>query len=293
MSDTLQSKKKRWHFSVEKDFVCNSRLSPMARMLYLVLMSYASPSSPVPFPGMRTLSTILQCSDDTIRKYRVELERDNWLEVEARRDGHNKFLSNAYVLLDGPEDAGAMPKKPDTAIFGHGENPSPLKPDTKSCTSTGEEVPIKSEAKTNQQHQYRASGDGGAGGESTPTAIIGPRSSAESFIQEYKTWGKAARISTSVVPDERKALQEFFTDNPEVSHRELFALMLCAWHMPRDRKMQDSEFNPYWTCNQRSKKIASFVKHLPKIQEETGWNPRMIEKQYQLAEQKFLQKAAA
>lgn len=262
-------------------------------MLYLVLMSYASPTSPVPFPGMRTLSTILQCSDDTIRKYRVELEDANWLAVEQRRDGHSKFLSNAYILLDGPEDAGAMPKKPDTAFVGIGEKRSPLKPDTKSCTITGEEQP-NHEVKKNQQQQYRASGDGAGAVESTPSATQGPRSSAEHFIQNYKSWGKAARInSTTVVPDERKALQEFFTDNPEISDRELFAIMLCAWRMPSDRKLEDTEYNPFWHCNHRSKKIASFIKNLSKIQEETAWEAKLTEKQYQLAEQKFLQAKAA
>lgn len=293
MSDTLQSKKKRWHFSVEKDFVCNSRLSPMARMLYLVLMSYASPSSPVPFPGMRTLSTILQCSDDTIRKYRVELENEQWLEVEQRRDGHQKFLSNAYVLLDGPDDAGAMPKKPDTAFSGIGENRRPLKPDTKRGTSTGEEQPTKREAENQEQQQYRASGDGAPAAESTPSATHGPRSSAESFIKNFKQWGRAASITATVIPDERKALQEFFTDNPEISDRELFALMLCTWMVPVKQTVGETDYNPFWHCNHKGKRIASFLEFLPKLQEETNWKPRMVEKQYQLAQQKFLQQAAA
>src|SRR4051812_31888133 len=61
--DTIQSKKKKWHFSVEKDFLLDTRLKPMARMLYIVLMSYASPNSPVPFPGMALLAKILDCTE--------------------------------------------------------------------------------------------------------------------------------------------------------------------------------------------------------------------------------------
>jgi hypothetical protein len=291
-SDTLQSRKKRWHFSVEKDFVCDSRLSPMARMLYLVLTSYASPTSPVPFPGMRTLSTILQCTEDTIRKYRVELERNNWLEVERRRDGLNKWLNNAYILLDGPDDPGAMPKKPDMAFSGHGKNPSRVKPGVKSTQVLKEET---SEAKSNQQEQYRASGDGAAGGgDSTPSAISGPRSSAEKFIQEYKTWGRAARISATVVPAERTALQEFFADN-EITPAELTAIMLAAWLMDSTAITPGTEnHQAYWHCRVKSRRIKTFIQFLPNIQDELEWKGQpQAEKIMRIAQQRFLQQKAA
>lgn len=158
--------------------------------------------------------------------------------------------------------------------------------------------------KRSSSNKVRASGDGAAADDPTPTAshagaaapeppTSGPRTSAEQFIQNYKSWGKAARITATVVPDERKALQEFFTDNPEVTDRELFALMLCAWHMPSDRKAEDSDYNPFWHCNHKSRKIASFLEYVTKIQEETRWSAKLTEKQYRLAEQNFLQQKAA
>jgi hypothetical protein len=147
--------------------------------------------------------------------------------------------------------------------------------------------------KSSISNKVRASGDGDADAYLTPSAVSGPRSSAEKFIQEYKTWGKAARKTATVVPAERAALQEFFTNNPEVTPRELTALMLCAWLVPADRKVEGTDFNPFWHCNHKSKRISSFLEWLPKIQEETGWNERMTSRQYQSAAERFLQQKAA
>jgi hypothetical protein len=289
-SDTLQSRKKSWHFSIEKDFVCDESLSPMARMLYIILMSFASPTSPVPFPGMRLLGRLLHCTEDTVRKYRKELEQHAWIDVEHRRDGHNKFSRNAYILLDGPEP-GAMPKKPGMENFSVGEIGSRKNTGIKSLPVGEEET---REAKSHKQQQYRASGDGGdADDVPTPSAVKGPRSSAETFIKNFKEWGKEARITATVIPAERTALQEFFTDNPETSARELFALMLCAWIVPVDLKVEGTDYNPFWHCNQKSRRIASFLEFLPKIQEETHWTAKMTDKQYRLAQERFLQQKAA
>jgi hypothetical protein len=294
-SDTLQSRKKSWHFSIEKDFVCDESLSPMARMLYIILMSFASPTSPVPFPGMRLLGRLLHCTEDTVRKYRKELEQHAWIDVEHRRDGHNKFSRNAYILLDGPEP-GAVPKKPGMENFSVGEIGSRKNTGIKSLPVGEEET---REAKSHKQQQYRASGDGGdADDVPTPSAVKGPRSSAETFIKNFKEWGKEARITATVIPAERTALQEFFTDNPEVTPygSELFALMLCAWIVPVDLKVEGTDYNPFWHCNQKSKRMPDLpgVPASDHRKRPTGL-ARMIAKQYRLPQERcsLQQKAAA
>jgi hypothetical protein len=151
----------------------------------------------------------------------------------------------------------------------------------------------KKEKRSSSSNKVRAFGDGAATADPTPSAISGPRSSAEAFIQEYKAWGKAARISATVVPGERTALQEFFTNNPEVSTRELVALMLCAWMMPVNGKVEGTDYNPFWHCNEKSRKIGSFMKYVTNIQEETHWSANLVEKQYRLAAQQFIQQKAA
>jgi hypothetical protein len=263
-------------------------------MLYLVLMSYASPTSPVPFPGMRTLSAILQSTEDTIRKYRQELELAKWLVVERRRDGQHKWLNNAYILLDGPEDAEAMPKKPDMAFSGHGEKPTRPKPGIKSTQVLKEET---KEEKSNQQEQYRASGDGAAAAQSTPSAnFAGPRSKAEKVIQDFRSWGKAAKLTATVVPDERNALQEFFTDNPDTTPVELTAIMLAAWMMDGDEITPGTKTHEaYWHCRLKSKRIKTFLQFLPNIQDEMEWSsdPQRIEKVYRVANHRFIQQKAA
>lgn len=147
--------------------------------------------------------------------------------------------------------------------------------------------------KSSSSKKGRASGDGAAPADSTPSAVSGPRSSAEKFIQEYKSWGRAAKTIATVVPGERTALQEFFSANPEVTPHELIALMLCAWMVPAGRTVQGTEYNPFWHCNAKSKQIATFLQWLPKIQEETEWTASKIDKVYRLAQQQFLQQKAA
>jgi hypothetical protein len=299
-TDTLHSRKKKWHFSVEKDFICDRTLSPVARMLYLVLMSYASPSSPVPFPGMRTLSTILQCSEDTIRKYRQELELAKWLVVERRRDGHQKWLSNAYILLDGPDDAGAIPKKPDMAFSGDGENPTPLKPGIKRGTSTERSEPQKQpKAKTNSSSNTGPSGaDAAAAADSTPAATQAGEtpappppsadSKAETFIQEFRHWSEEAKMSSSVVPRERQAAVEFFSNNQKFTPRELIAIMLSAWIMQQS-VTPGTNHEVFWHCRVKSKRIKTFLDFLPNIQDELEWSgsEKRIERSYRLAQKQF------
>lgn len=157
--------------------------------------------------------------------------------------------------------------------------------------------------KSSSSNKVRAFGDGAADADSTPSAIhsgvspeppsAGPRGKAEQFIQEYRSWGKAAGFTPTVVTGERTALQEFFAANPEVTTRELIALMLCAWMVPKGTRLNDTDYNPFWNCNEKSRRIGSFVKHLPNIQEETHWTPKLIDKQYRLAAEHFVQQKAA
>lgn len=161
------------------------------------------------------------------------------------------------------------------------------------------------EKRSSSSNKVRAFGDGVAVADPTPSATQsgvspeppvseqGPRSKAEQFIQAFKQWGKTAKIVRTVVPDEREALIRFFTDNPEVSQEELTALMLCAWMVPHDLKADGGDFNPFWHCQFKSRKISSFIKYVVNIQEETNWKVSMIDKQYRLATQRFLQQKAA
>jgi hypothetical protein len=149
---------------------------------------------------------------------------------------------------------------------------------------------------SNSNKAVRAFGGGAAAADPTPSATLsGPRNQAEKFIQAYKQWGKAAKIVHTVVPKEREALVSFFTDNPEVSQEELTAMMLCAWMVPRDLKTEESDFNPFWFCQYKSQRIETFIENVIKIGEETNWTPsaKLIDKQYRLAEQKFLHQKAA
>jgi hypothetical protein len=147
--------------------------------------------------------------------------------------------------------------------------------------------------KSSSSNKVRAFGDGAADADPTPSAIVGPRSSAEKFIQDFKQWGRAARITATVSSVERASLQEFFSLNPEITPRELTALMLCAWIMPKDQTVAGTDYNPFWHCNHKSRKVSGFIEFIHKIQEETDWAASKMDKVYRLADQQFLQQKAA
>jgi hypothetical protein len=105
MNDLIRSQRKNWHFSVEKEFVLgqNSDLSGPARFLYIILLSFVSPDSLQPFPGMQLLSNAMGSTEKTVLKYRQELESRGWLSIERTRNPKtSQFGRNIYNLLDGP-----------------------------------------------------------------------------------------------------------------------------------------------------------------------------------------------
>jgi hypothetical protein len=107
-------------------------------------------------------------------------------------------------------------------------------------------------------------------GADAPKPPLKPGSSAEEVIQAFQEWGSVAGISTSVVPRERKALIEFFEDNPKTTSRELIAMMLGAWSMP-DTTDPETGYQKFWHCINKGWRIKSFLEFLPSIQEEIGW----------------------
>jgi hypothetical protein len=147
--DTVQFRGK-WHTSIDNDMIRNVKLSFQARFLWILLKSYASPSSPVPFPGFETLAYFMssfrkdkksgeieskKMDEDTLRKYRQELIDRNFLIVERVRNGFAEFENNRYVLLDGsnphPENPG-----PEEALAGR--SPGRLNTGAKSTHSNKE-----------------------------------------------------------------------------------------------------------------------------------------------------------
>lgn len=309
-TDTVQSRKKKWHFTVEKDFILDTRLSPMARMLYMLLTSYASEDSPMPFPGMKLMARVLDCTEDTVRKYRQELERKQWLEVEHRRDGHNKFIRNAYILLDGPEEhptlyaesalgtnptqnVGAMPKKPGMEKSRTGKKPDRLKPGNKSTQSEKSvpgqqdrhEVPKASRRSTvsPSAEPFAAASAEDAPSEQSGAAAPGtPAGDADAASKQPSPASKAQfliqgykRYGTAAgiptaVTPRDRQALETFFED-NPEISSRHLLAIMIYAWTRTPQAGEDGTEPYWYCLNKSRRIGTCMKFLTEIQDELEW----------------------
>jgi hypothetical protein len=137
----------------------NVKLSFQARFLWILLKSYASPSSPVPFPGFETLAYFMssfrkdkksgdieskKMDEDTLRKYRQELIDRNFLLIERVRNGFAEFENNRYVLLDG---SGPHPENPGPEVSGPSKSPGRSNTGAKSTHINKEETQVAAPGK--------------------------------------------------------------------------------------------------------------------------------------------------
>jgi Helix-turn-helix domain len=296
--ELLRSEKKRWHFSVEKDFIVHTGLSPMARMLYMVLESYVSPNSPVPFPGMFTLARIMCCTRDTVLKYRNELEDKGWLKVESnRRKEYKRFERNAYVLLDpfGAVTTLSTRKKAvtiKTVTDKLGTKSTPR--EAKSLPSRNKTVrsPSRSDGGTNgtPTKTIRAS-RGVRGGVVAPAcALAGAKPPAppqdfderskELFIRWNECYRAVFQREAKHTQDDLHAIEHLAGEEKDA--RTVMALILMAWSMKR---LTNVQFNPHFYCNKYSGRPSDLWRtlhghdqnNLDHIRVELGWMARKSE----------------
>jgi hypothetical protein len=292
--------KKPWHFTVEADFIRHATgkdgkpLSAPAKLLYILIQSFVGPGSPVPFPRVGTICKYMDVGEDTLRRYTKELVDGNWLKIEQRTNGWNRFLSNSWVLLDGDpsvENTGTDNLGTDNR---NTDNPASDNTRTKSTQykekSPREEKNHEVEESTITNTAPVGAGDS-AGNAGSPSAVSlpSPRSKGEEFINLYREWGFKAGIKPTVIPKEREVLTCFFEENKTTTVRELFAVVLGAWLMFRGAD-KDNNFEPYWACLNKSRRIKTFLKFLPNIQDELGWKGTddAVERTYKLAEKHFV-----
>jgi hypothetical protein len=103
------SSKPDWRFQIETRFVRESSLSIEARLLYIIIKSYAGPNCVNPFPSLWALSRSMGRHRASIQKYLKELEVSGWVErIKIKESG--KFTSTRYVLNSSPSNV-AIPSK--------------------------------------------------------------------------------------------------------------------------------------------------------------------------------------
>lgn len=316
MSDTLVSKKP-WTFKIYSAFIQNTtpelrrqgkklrHLSFEAISLYNYLSSFASKTSPVPFPSMATIRFDTGWGISTIKKYRRELEQIGLLERGQRKE-RGRWSSNLYTLNDPapPSTTFSSVEKQPTEKSSTDFQPSAFETTKKyQCTERGTSAGEDRHEVPDPSSRSTAFGGPAAAAEEPPSAEDGgeapepPVSAAkraESLIQSYREWGTAAQLPVSVVPREREAVTAYFQDNPSMTARELTAIMISAWVM-EETVRQGTDHELYWHCRLKSKRLLTFIKHLPEIMDELEWTgtQKRIEKIERIAQEKFLLRKAA
>jgi len=256
-----------WNYSISKDFVCDTSLSRHARFLFVVLRSFASPTSPSPFPKVTTLCHLLDVNRDTLAKYMQELVDKGHVEKEQRLMGGNVFGSNQYYLDEFPSKNSKKPNDFPLQGFSVTENSVPgdsvpEKPATKSkpvvkSPPKEKEEPPSSIPRGEDGEVFSASQRGkGTGGEapSTPGAL--------EFCQWWGEKGKAVfGMPEPNCTSERnqKAVEALLTNGASV--RLLQAVAIGAWTLYQRKGEDEVKDNACWNCIKFSGNIQSFTKY--------------------------------
>ena len=117
---------------------------------------------------------------------------------------------------------------------------------------------------------------------------------AAAFVSQWKKWYKIAHGKTaSIIPREIELVEEYFDLNEGRTPLQLIMLAVGAWMVkPADLSLLASGVDPYWHCHHKSKKIASFINHIPEIEEQimpSGWDATdsQVETIMNLAKKRF------
>lgn len=90
--------KGEWHTSVP-DGLLHAQMSGLAKFMWICLKSFASKTSPHPFPGRHTVCKMMDIGVNSFKKYRKELELNGWLERMDRRNQNGDYAGNIYTLM--------------------------------------------------------------------------------------------------------------------------------------------------------------------------------------------------
>lgn len=269
--DVIVNKSKHpWSFQIQKNFVIDTRLTRDARMLFIIIKSFASEERPVPFPGVSLLCRLMGCTEDTFRKYRHELEEQEWLRVQHVRGDRSRFERNEYHLLDGPDSP--SPKKPGTEKCRDREMPSRRNPGTKS-TQYLKSVP-NHEVETREER--RAPGGASRRSEILPSAegegkLAAPtlERRTDTLLSAWKSWYKQYYQRDLILDaNQKKKVSTFLKDNPEVQVKTLMGYALYVWWYAETTVLAKNLEKFNWHCVNKSALPGDFVSNFTKINED-------------------------
>lgn len=94
-----------------KAILRNGKLSPVARLLLLIIKSYGDTSGLHCYPSQDRLAADMGCSIPTIKRAVNELKRHGLISTEQRRNQDGKTSTTAYLLDDERRAKLAAPAK--------------------------------------------------------------------------------------------------------------------------------------------------------------------------------------
>lgn len=87
----------QWDFQVRKSIICDSSLSPEARLLYVILRSFEGKHGEPAFPKLTTLAAILCRQRAFVQKKLRELEAVGLIHTRNTSSKEHRFGPNRYT----------------------------------------------------------------------------------------------------------------------------------------------------------------------------------------------------
>lgn len=109
MEENKVAQKGEWNFVVAQSFVRDKLLSVGARLLFIIIKSYAGPNCDRPFPQLQTLAGFMGRNRQTVQEYLRELEATGWL-VRDKIKIKGKFHSTRYELVTENKTTDRFPR---------------------------------------------------------------------------------------------------------------------------------------------------------------------------------------
>lgn len=264
--------KGEWQTSVP-DGLLHSAMSGLAKFLWICLKSYASKTSPNPFPGRHTLCQMLDVGISAFKKYRRELEQNGWLQREDKRHENGDFGGSIYTLMVPQNCKQNKPRGVEkrSPIKRSPIKWSPINQPPKDHQS--EENQIKRNTTTNGAANAAKDSSGFSASQPGATPPGPPPNGrehelAQSFIKRWNdTFQKWYGVAYQEAYGDVVQVQKLFQTFPEARPRDFLYLVFQMW---LDTREKDGivEKDPLFYSYKGQRNLNFFCRHVLRIAEE-------------------------
>jgi hypothetical protein len=190
-----------WHSSIPNEFIQSPQypaLSNGAFRVFIVIISYGSPTSPNPFPKWGTLCRNIACCRHSLGTWLAELEFRGWIKREQSIEEHGHFGHNYYTIY--PDDKESAKKRkhfltPPSVIPPHTVGPHAAGPHAVKQHSKSTNLLKRTKNKENNNNNAAGAASGGAVDELRSLGANAPKKQADMgkafmdrWCQSFETW---------------------------------------------------------------------------------------------------------